>query len=107
MSKDLTKDNLMATAKQKLQEPWKTKDGQVVRLVDVIDALNSGSSILIKDTVFNEKVKDHPALVIAYKKRAEILDLIKARYEMALRALMPTPKLEIPGKKGRRKKCTK
>ena len=103
MSKDPAKERLMVAAKKKINEPWKTKDGQVVKLVDIIGALHQGSALLQRDTVFNEKVMAQPILVISYKRMAEILDLIKARYEMALQISMPTPKLEITHGKRRKK----
>lgn len=85
-------------------EKWKSKDGFNISIGDCIDSLQSAISVLTKEITFNNQIKDNPVMKKRYKRKIEVLEMIRNKYksaELMLRQPKQTTVKKRPEKKSR------
>ena len=83
-------------------EKWKSKDGFNISIGDCIDSLQSAISVLTKEVTFNNQIKDNPVMKKRYKRKIEVLEMIRNKYKTA-ELMLRQPTQTIPKKRPEKK----
>ena len=82
--------------------PWERRVGdkiEKIRSEDVMDAIDASMSLILKETSFNDSIKDNPKALYIYNRHRDVLGILKSRFEDMFNAMPREPKKTIPSRR--------